>query len=240
MPFTVRHRNCWCKPPENRSKLCRWRGASNAGQTPEADQALADELLNSTKDRYEQQVVTDRIKDRLEPLTTSLDIAETGIMQLSNIQHLYTPIEGTLKSEDGVLSVLEQTASDPRTRWRSTRRGVAVSWARSRRYRAAGMVRPSVGLITSSMGNSAWQFARRSRKDGECGCMRVRASLQASQPDKEWDETALKFRPMLKCAVGMMSAKCAMSGDGALSLCSLCLHDDQSKHTNIILKNHRG
>jgi menaquinone-specific isochorismate synthase len=65
-------------------------GSIRRGNTPEEDKTYADELLNSPKDQYEHQVVIDGIKQRLEPLAEQVAIGATGIISLSNIQHIYT------------------------------------------------------------------------------------------------------------------------------------------------------
>ncbi len=75
-------------------------GSARRGETPEDDQRLARALLESQKDREEHDVVTRMITAKLEPVSTSVDAPDTPeLMRLSNVQHLYTPIEATLADD---------------------------------------------------------------------------------------------------------------------------------------------
>ncbi|HVU15023.1 MAG TPA: chorismate-binding protein, partial [Phototrophicaceae bacterium] len=79
-------------------------GSIKRGLTPADDEALAHELLDDPKNRHEHRVVAEMLRERLTPLTDQLEIADTPqILRLSNIQHLYTPVCGELKSASGVL-----------------------------------------------------------------------------------------------------------------------------------------
>ncbi|MCB0083138.1 MAG: chorismate-binding protein, partial [Caldilineaceae bacterium] len=89
-------------------------GSIQRGKTAEEDQTLADELWHSAKDRLEHALVVDALRRRLLPLTTTLTIPkEPEIYQLSNIQHLYTPVQGELQQPDGVLPLVEALHPTP-------------------------------------------------------------------------------------------------------------------------------
>ncbi len=171
-------------------------GSIGRGDSPEWDQALSDELLHSKKDRHEHQIVIDKIRDRLEPLTTSLDIPEMGLLKLSNIQHIYTPIVGTLKEQNGVLSVLEQLHPTPALG--GDPRDIAMSMISELEPITRGWYGAPVGWIDSNL-DGQFSVAIRSAvaQESRVWVYSGAGIVGDSVPQKEWDETALKFRPML-------------------------------------------
>ena len=171
-------------------------GSIGRGETPESDQVLGDELLNSKKDQHEHQIVVDKIKDRLQPLTDSLSIEETGLLKLSNIQHLYTPIQGTLKRSGGVLSVVE--ALHPTPALGGDPREIAMQVIRDSEPIPRGWYGAPVGWIDSNL-DGQFSVAIRSAvaQESRVWVYSGAGIVEDSLPQKEWDETALKFRPML-------------------------------------------
>jgi menaquinone-specific isochorismate synthase len=171
-------------------------GSIRRGKTPEQDEALGTELLNSKKDRYEHQLVVDKIRDRLLPITDNLHIAETGLMKLGNIQHLNAPISGALKNSDGVLPVVKTLhptpalGGDPREK--------AMQIIRESESVPRGWYGAPVGWIDRNM-NGQFGVAIRSAvaQDRRVWMYAGAGIVKESEPRKEWDETALKFRPML-------------------------------------------
>lgn len=171
-------------------------GSIGRGDTIESDQALSDDLLNSPKDRHEHQIVIDKIRDRLQPLTASLEIPEMGLLKLSNIQHIYTPIHGTLKQADGVLSVVE--ALHPTPALGGDPREIAMQVIRESEPIPRGWYGAPVGWIDSNL-DGQFSVAIRSAvaQESRVWVYSGAGIVGDSVPQKEWDETALKFRPML-------------------------------------------
>lgn len=74
-------------------------GTRKRGETEEEDQALADELFYSEKERHEQGLVLESIIHDFEQLCDDVRvIGETRVLKLAQLQHLYDEIEGTLRS----------------------------------------------------------------------------------------------------------------------------------------------
>ncbi|MGD1902449.1 MAG: isochorismate synthase MenF [Geitlerinemataceae cyanobacterium] len=72
-------------------------GSAPRGATPESDAAHAEALLASPKEMREHRVVVEFLLDRLRELGIEPEpIAPTRLLQLSNIQHLWTPIYADL------------------------------------------------------------------------------------------------------------------------------------------------
>lgn len=82
--------------------------------TMEAGGEHAAELLESGKNRHEQQLVTDSIVRRLRPLCTHLEVAERPtVRELRDMLHLHTPIRGTLASSQHVLDLVQALHPTP-------------------------------------------------------------------------------------------------------------------------------
>lgn len=171
-------------------------GSIGRGDTPERDQALADELFNSKKDRHEHKIVVDKIRDRLKPLTESLSIGDMQLLTLSNIRHLYTPIQGMLKRDDGVLSVVKELHPTPALG--GDPRDIALRVISESEPIPRGWYGAPVGWIDSNL-DGQFSVAIRSAVAQESRVW-VYAGVGVvadSIPQKEWDETNWKFRPML-------------------------------------------
>ena len=88
-------------------------GSAARGDTDEADRRLGEMLLGSAKDRQEHEIVVEKMRDRLAPLTESLQIGGPELLKLSNIQHINTPIRGTLQQPIGILPPVEALHPTP-------------------------------------------------------------------------------------------------------------------------------
>lgn len=173
-------------------------GSIARGKTAVADAALAQEMLNSTKDRHEHAIVVDSIRRRLEPLTDHLTIPDApGVLQLSNIQHLYTPIAATLRQENGVLPLVEILHPTPALG--GSPRHLAMQFIQEAEPVTRGWYGAPVGWIDHNL-NGAFAVAIRSAVAQEKRVWLYAGAgiVSDSIPRKEWEETALKFRPMLE------------------------------------------
>lgn len=161
-----------------------------------ADQRLGNELLRSAKDRLEHQIVVDKIRDRLNPLTTSLDIPPPRLLKLSNIQHIHTPIQGRLKRNAGVLSLV--AALHPTPALGGDPRAAAMDLIRQLEPIPRGWYGAPVGWIDSALdGQFAVAIRSAVAQESRVWVYAGAGIVADSAPAKEWDETALKFRPML-------------------------------------------
>jgi menaquinone-specific isochorismate synthase len=173
-------------------------GSIARGKTAVADAALAQEMLNSAKDRHEHAIVVDSIRRRLEPLTDHLSIPDApGVLQLSNIQHLYTPIAATLRQESGVLPLVKILHPTPALG--GSPRHLAMQFIQEAEPVTRGWYGAPVGWIDHNL-NGAFAVAIRSAVAQEKRVWLYAGAgiVSDSIPRKEWEETALKFRPMLE------------------------------------------
>jgi len=171
-------------------------GSIGRGKSPEEDAALGQELLNSAKDRYEHQLVIDGIRSRLEPMTRELQIGETGIMTLSNIQHIHTPISGTLKTNDGVVPLAE--ALHPTPALGGQPQEIAMQLIGAYEPVPRGWYAAPVGWIDRNMNGQFGVAIRSAVAQAKRVWLYAGAGIvKDSDPRKEWEETGLKFVPML-------------------------------------------
>lgn len=172
-------------------------GTIKRGETSADDAALAATILADPKERYEHQLVVDGIRERLTPLTTELNIGtEPGILQLKNLQHLYTPVSGALREKSGVLPLLEIMHPTPALGGQP--REAALDFIRRAEPVPRGWYASPVGWIDSNLDGTFAVAIRSAVSQNERVWLYSGAGIvEKSQPQKEWDETALKFKPML-------------------------------------------
>lgn len=172
-------------------------GTIKRGETSVDDDALAATILADPKERYEHQLVVDGVRERLTPLTTQLKIgAEPGILRLKNLQHLYTPVSGTLREKSGVLPLVETMHPTPALGGQP--REAALEFIRRAEPVPRGWYASPVGWIDSKLDGTFAVAIRSAVSQNERVWLYAGAGIVAdSTPQREWDETALKFKPML-------------------------------------------
>ncbi len=172
-------------------------GSIKRGATSAEDDALAQELLDDPKNRVEHAFVADAIRERLTPLTDALDIADApGVLRLSNIQHLYTPVRGQLKRKLGVLPLVETLHPTPAMG--GVPQALALETISAVEPVPRGWYASPVGWIDDQLDGAFSVAIRSAISQKERVWLYAGAGIVAdSEPQKEWDETALKFKPML-------------------------------------------
>ncbi len=172
-------------------------GSIQRGASAQEDAALARQLLNSAKDCHEHQIVVDALRTRLTPLTTDLRIGTTRVKTLSNIQHLYTPVEAELRHSCGILPVVETLHPTPALG--GDPRDVAAQMIAAVEPFPRGWYASPVGWIDYHMDGVFCVAIRSAVAQNERAWLYAGAGIVGeSDPRREWDETALKFRPMLE------------------------------------------
>jgi menaquinone-specific isochorismate synthase len=171
---------------------------------PAVDRRAADHLLASMKDQIEHRVVIDVIHDQLLPWCSYLDWeAEPSIVQVANVQHLGTRIEGRLhKSRPPLLDMVRQLCPTPALGGHP--REDALRLIAEVEGRDRGAYGGAVGWV-DTFGNGTWAVAIRCALLSED---RTRAQLFAgggivaeSDPDAELAETQAKFQAMLSALI---------------------------------------
>lgn len=89
-------------------------GSTPRGRTPNDDRACGRALLADPKERREHAIVTQALVEALRPLCASFDLPDQPeLLQLPDVQHLHTPVQGVLTQPIGVLELVERLHPTP-------------------------------------------------------------------------------------------------------------------------------
>ena len=172
-------------------------GSTSRSSTAGKDEAYRDALINSSKDQIEHKIVRDDILNQLDQIAENLEFPDQPLVKrLSNVQHLYTPINGTVADNANPFDILTKLHPTPAVggfpREKVTEK-IAMFEAFDRDWYAA-----PVGWVDIH-GNSEFVVAIRSAliRDDKVTIYAGCGIVEESDPRKEWEETNIKFRPML-------------------------------------------
>ena len=171
-------------------------GTTGRGETPAEDEWLARELLDDDKNVHEHELVAETVREQLEPFAASVSAGERRVRRLATVQHLHTPITAELSDDRHVLDLVEALHPTPAVGGLPPDR--ALETIHETEPFDRGWYAAPVGWIDAA-GNGAFAVAIRSAVAAS-----RRATLFAgvglvadSDPDREWDEIQLKYRPIL-------------------------------------------
>ncbi len=171
---------------------------------PKTDDELARKLIASMKDQVEHRVVIDVIHEMLLPWCSYLDWEpEPSVLQVANVQHLGTLIEGHLSAVRPSVMEIVRTLS-PTPALGGHPRDAALALIAEAEELDRGPYGGAVGWV-DGLGNGTWAVAIRC---AELSDDRLTARLiagggivAASDPDAELAETQAKFQAMLSAIV---------------------------------------
>jgi len=144
----------------------------------------------------EHEVVADAIREQLEPFASSVGTGDQSVRRLATVQHLRTPISAELAGDEHVLSLVEALHLTPAVGGLPP--DAALETIRRTETFDRGWYAAPVGWFDAS-GNGTFAVAIRSAlARGDAATVFAGAGIVAdSDPDREWDEVQLKYRPML-------------------------------------------
>jgi menaquinone-specific isochorismate synthase len=171
-------------------------GSTGRGDTPAEDEWLASELLDSQKDIHEHELVAEAIRDQLEPFAASVRIGDRSVRRLATVQHLRTSITAELADDEHILSLVE--ALHPTPAVGGLPPDAALRTIRETEAFDRGWYAAPIGWVDAA-GNGTFAVGIRSAvARGQTATLFAGAGIVAdSDPDREWDEVQLKYRPML-------------------------------------------
>lgn len=176
-------------------------GSSPRGKTPIEDINLGQELLNSEKNLREHQVVVDFIIERLLSLGLTPDVTDLPCLrQLTNIQHLWTPIKCQVSTNIHLLEILSQLHPTPAVA--GTPRDIAQQHIHYYESFDRSLYAAPIGWI-DHQGNGEFVVGIRSALlDGNRARLYAGAGIVAgSEPEKEVAEIQLKLQALLRALV---------------------------------------
>jgi len=175
-------------------------GSAPRGKTTFEDADLANLLLNSDKEKREHRAVIDFITQHLQELGIKSDILPPRLRQLSNIQHLWTPIEAKIPANVHPLEIVAQLHPTPAVAGVS--RDLACTEIRRYEEFERGLYAAPLGWV-DFQGNSEFIVGIRSALiDGDRARLYAGVGIvKGSDPDKELAEIQLKLQALLKALV---------------------------------------
>ncbi|UKO99607.1 isochorismate synthase [Nostoc sp. UHCC 0870] len=175
-------------------------GSAPRGKTPAEDAANANRLLNSEKERHEHLLVMNFITQRLTQLGLLPQILAPRLRQLSNIQHLWTPISAIVPANVHPLQIVAQLHPTPAVA--GAARDIACTEIRRYENFERGLYAAPLGWV-DSQGNCEFIVGIRSALiNGDRARLYAGAGIVAgSDPDREFAEIQLKLQALLKALV---------------------------------------
>lgn len=174
-------------------------GSAPRGESEEEDRALGRQLLESDKDRREQAIVAEEIRRSLASCLGAVSVRPPRLLKLARIQHLESALEGRLPP-DRDLHLLDLVAGlHPTPAVCGRPRDRALEALRRSEPFERGWYAGPVGWFDPSGRGEFVPGLRSAVLHG--GAWRLFAGagiVEGSDPLREWEETAVKFVPMLR------------------------------------------
>lgn len=178
-------------------------GSAARGSDPAEDARLAAGLLASEKDREEHAVVVDTLRSNLAPLAARLHVAKApAILPLRHVQHLVTPVTGTLRDEAGLLALGGRLHPTPAVG--GAPRDVALDLITEHEGFDRGWYAGPIGWLGADGDGELMVALRCGLVEGSEAALFAGCGIVAdSDPAREWDESRLKLRTMTTALGGM-------------------------------------
>lgn len=178
-------------------------GSIRRGREANEDAQLGAQLLADNKELHEHALVVRALQEGIAPLCAELHIPAEGpgLRKLANVQHLYTPIRGTLHPDVSILDVVERIHPTPAVG--GYPRQLALATIRRMEPTERGWYAGPVGWVDAS-GAGEFAVAIRSALVDEttanlfAGC----GIVAGSNPDEEYAESELKMSVLLNALGG--------------------------------------
>jgi isochorismate synthase len=168
-------------------------GTRKRGETAESD-ALSKDLLASPKDRHEQALVTEALRQALAPVVVNLKVPDApDVVQFPDVQHLRTAITGTLLNGIELFGLLDRLHPTPAVG--GLPRAEALAWLDDHEGLDRGWYAGPIGW-TNQAGDGAFVVAIRSAlmTEREAAAFAGCGVVAHSNPRDEWDESVVKLQ----------------------------------------------
>jgi len=176
-------------------------GTAKRGINSEEDEVLARALLLSDKERREHQMVVDMLIEVLRESCEQLDWElEPTVIKLKNVQHLRTSFTGRLKNKEGILDLVEML--HPTAALGGVPSSTALDLIRHLEGDRGWYAAP-VGWMDHK-GDGEFSVAIRSAliRGNQATLFAGAGIVEGSDIRKEFQETELKFQPLLSALGG--------------------------------------
>ncbi|GFM55813.1 isochorismate synthase [Pseudomonas cichorii] len=177
-------------------------GSAPRGRNTVDDTRLGEQLLASQKDNAEHAMVVASLKECLSQHCLELDIArQPRLHKLPHIQHLLTPVQGTLAPSTSLLGIAESLHPTPAVG--GLPRSKALDYIRNHEHLDRGWYAGPVGWL-DDRGSCEFAVALRSALlDGQRATLFAGCGLVSeSEPESEYRESDLKMQTMREALQG--------------------------------------
>lgn len=177
-------------------------GTIPRGDTEEEDERLGMELMYDPKNRQEHQFVVEMIKEAVEACSHHVEIPEAPVLYpLRNLQHLYTPVKAVLDEGFTLIDVIERLHPTPALGGLPQKK--SVEYIRHHETLNRGWYAGPVGWM-DDRNNGEFAVAIRSAliQGDEASLFAGCGVVEDSDPEAEYEETAVKLKPMLSVLGG--------------------------------------
>ena len=157
------------------------------------------------KNLMEHQYVVDMIKEAMEETCSEVIIPEQPrLLKLKNIQHLYTPVKGKANQDTSLLSLVERLHPTPALG--GLPKNAAIEKIREVEDLDRGLYGGPIGWF-DYQGNGEFAVAIRSGliQGDEASIFAGCGVVEDSIAEMEYEETNIKFTPMLSALGGLKS-----------------------------------
>ncbi|KAA0543154.1 isochorismate synthase [Bacillus sp. BGMRC 2118] len=182
-------------------------GSIKRGVTEVEDLQLANELLEDPKNLAEHEFVVDMITNEMKAVCHTITKPDKpSIFKARDIQHLYTPIVGEVKDQVDLLEIVERLHPTPALGGFPKAR--ALEEIRIHEQLDRGWYAGPIGWLDHN-GDGEFAVAIRSAlfKQHEASLFAGCGIVAKSEPSKEYEETMIKFKPMLNAIGGKLNGR---------------------------------
>jgi isochorismate synthase len=169
-------------------------GTRRRSSTSTDDEALSTALMESSKDRHEQQLVAQAIEQALSPMVSNLQGSDTpDVVRHPDVQHLRTTIRGSVATDATIFDLVNQLHPTPAVG--GLPKEHALQWLDLHEHLDRGWYAGPIGWIAPS-GDGEFVVAIRSvlMADDQAAAFAGCGLVASSNPADEWEESQVKLQ----------------------------------------------
>ncbi|MFZ5433577.1 MAG: isochorismate synthase [Calditrichota bacterium] len=176
-------------------------GTRPRGSNINEEQNFADQLRHSDKDNIEQSRVTEFLRIQLNEFCSSVEVSDQPSSRtLRTVQHLLTPLTGTLK--DGITLDDILTALHPTPAVGGLPRAAALEMIASSESLPRGLYAGAMGWVSRDEAEFVVTIRSGLIAGTHATVFAGAGIVEDSDPQLEWEETVWKMQPLLRALEG--------------------------------------
>jgi isochorismate synthase len=178
-------------------------GTAPRSPDPAEDSRLGEGLLASEKEREEHAIVVAMLRTSLGPIVEELRVAPTpGLLRLRHVQHLVTPVAGTLRSEAGLLPLGGRLHPTPAVGGEP--RALALELIAEHEGFDRGWYAGPIGWVGADGDGELMVALRCALVESRDAALFAGCGIVAdSDPAREWEESRIKLRAVANALGGI-------------------------------------